>query len=224
MYAVVLPTFESVVYAVVLPTFESVVYAVVLPGVLQEQHLEQQVEVRPQLVRVGVSDLPQQLAEHRRWEVWVLPATVLQLQDRCCGFKAESFCQDKQQNQVIYAEIDFFGPNDGIVLQIPCEDHAQWKQIFQISLSSPSQHNFYYINCWKKLQNVQSYKKIFVFCIYNCLFYFKICGRSFKLSFILIFLNSYPNPSDICPFVLEPTRSSLVVSSELLQSSSSFLT
>ncbi|CAN7976309.1 unnamed protein product, partial [Ixodes persulcatus] len=54
-------------------TLEGVVNAVVLPGVLEQQHVQQEVHEGAQLVRVGVGDLPQELAEHCRRELGVLP-------------------------------------------------------------------------------------------------------------------------------------------------------
>ena len=48
-----------------------------LPAVLQHEHLQQQVEVRSQLVRVAVCHLPQEFAEDGRREDGVLPTAEL---------------------------------------------------------------------------------------------------------------------------------------------------
>ena len=42
---------------VVRDALEGLLYPVVLPGVLHTQHMEQQIQVRPQLVSVGEGDL-----------------------------------------------------------------------------------------------------------------------------------------------------------------------
>jgi hypothetical protein len=49
-----------------------------LPRVLHEEDVQQQVDVGPQLVRVGDSDLPEQLVEDGVRKVGVLPAQELQ--------------------------------------------------------------------------------------------------------------------------------------------------
>lgn len=43
--------------AVIRDTLEGVVYAMVLPRILQKQHLQQEIQVRSQLVRVGICHL-----------------------------------------------------------------------------------------------------------------------------------------------------------------------
>ncbi|CAN7997795.1 unnamed protein product, partial [Ixodes pacificus] len=66
-------------------TLEGVVNAVVLPGVLEQQHVQQEVHEGAQLVRVGVGDLPEELAEHCRRELGVLPRAEAQQLGRVLG-------------------------------------------------------------------------------------------------------------------------------------------
>lgn len=59
-------------------TLQRIVDSMVLPGVIEQQHVEEEVQVRPQLVGVGVSDLPQELGEDGGGEERVLPAAELE--------------------------------------------------------------------------------------------------------------------------------------------------
>lgn len=53
-------------------------YTVHLPGVLHEQHLQEQIGVVLELVRIRKANLPQQLSQDHPRELWILPGAVLQ--------------------------------------------------------------------------------------------------------------------------------------------------
>ena len=48
-----------------------------LPRVLHHEDVKQEVKVRPQFVRVGDGDLPQELVQHGVREGWILPRAEL---------------------------------------------------------------------------------------------------------------------------------------------------